>query len=76
MADLDDIKELAQLSKAKELELSARYQRLFNTSDGQEVMADLNGNFLTNAVPENADHARYTGRKDVMIYIMHHIQQR
>ncbi len=56
--------------KAKEL--SNAYLRLFGTPDGQKVQEDLNKWFLLNAVPENADHAYWSGAKGVMTHIINH----
>lgn len=55
-------------------ELSAAYARLFNTSDGQRVLGDLNTSFLINNVPPDADHAYFSGCKGVMVYILEQTQ--
>ena len=52
--------------------LSSAYVRLFNTSDGQTVLGDLNGKFLINNVPDGANHAYWNGAKSVMTYIYEH----
>jgi|GEM_PF-7101349 len=70
-----DPKKKAQEIADEANDLSAAFARVFNTPDGQRVLGDLNQHFLINDVPQNGDHAYFSGAKTVMVYILKHTQQ-
>lgn len=71
----DEVRARVKAQVNQEIELSARYKRLFNTDDGKAVIMDLNGQFLVNAIAEGANHSYWAGAKTVMTYILQHQQK-